>query len=93
MSERIPVSLLRFPQTVFRETGDFAARDAAERWCSQRGVSVGRAQRGAPCGLLYGEFDIQKWRNLRSGDRAALDGIMVGDLRDGPVTVYLKAPQ
>ncbi len=71
---------------------DFAAARAAERWCEEHGYSVGRSQRGSPRGLLRGNYDIQKWRNLTASDRAALDGTMTGDMRNGPVVVWIKEP-
>lgn len=77
----------------FTEAGDFAACRAAERWCRERGISVGRMQGPAPRGLLFGDhYDIQKWRNLRPDERAALDGVMTGSMRAGPVYVELYRP-
>jgi len=74
----------------FNEAGDFNAVNAAEKWCAENGISVGRMQRGDPRGLMYGDFDIQKWRNLDAKDRAALHGQMTGDMRNGPVVVRIK---
>lgn len=71
---------------------DFGAMHKAMDWCREHGISVGRMQAGAPRGLLYGDFDIQKWRNLRPVDIAALDGRMVGDMRHGPVTIRVRVP-
>lgn len=68
----------------------FGALYAAEAWCAARGISVGRADGRNPCGLLYGEYDIQKWHNLNAKERAALDGLLTGDKRNGPVTVSIK---
>ncbi len=45
--------------------------DAALREC---GFSVGRMQAHSPRGILFGDFDIQKWRNLDIADREALHG-------------------
>lgn len=73
---------------VFRQEGTFVALHAAEKYCEERGFSVGRVQREAPIGIRLGDYDIQKWRNLRSGERGQLDGVIVGDKRNGPVTVY-----
>lgn len=77
-------------QFVFRERGDFAAKDAAEAWCAANGMSVGRMERDKPRGILIGDFDIQKWHNLRPHERLELDGQMTGDMRNGPVFVTLK---
>ena len=73
----------------FRHEGNFAAYRAAEAWLTERGYSIGHMQRGAPCGLLHGDYDIQKWRNLSNAERAALDGTLSGDFRNGPVTIRL----
>ncbi len=61
---------IRFPNT----GDDFSGLHAAEEWCKARGISVGRLQGPSPIGLLKGDFDIQKWRNLNAKDRAALHG-------------------
>jgi hypothetical protein len=74
---------------MFSQVGDFNAMHAAEAWCEARGISVGRLQGGFPRGLLLGDFDVQKWRNLRQADKDALHGTMRGDMRHGPVTVWL----
>jgi len=74
---------------MFEGVADFEAMHKAEEWCRLRGISVGRNQRGAPRGLLFGEYDIQKWRNLGLRERLALDGDMAGDMRHGPVTVTI----
>jgi hypothetical protein len=76
---------------IFDQPGDFVACRAAERWCAENGYSVGRMERGAPRGLLRGDYDIQKWRNLRKAERDALAGTMSGDMRNGPVVVTLWA--
>ncbi|MBG6083176.1 hypothetical protein [Rubrivivax gelatinosus] len=79
-------------RVVFPQTEAFEATWAAERWCSERGISVGGAQRGAPRGLLYGDFVIAKWRNLRRDEIAALHGRMTGDPRHGPVIIDICQP-
>jgi hypothetical protein len=74
----------------FGQAGDFAAYRAAEAWLAGFGYSVGRMQRGAPCGILRGDYDIQKWRNLSNAERRALDGTLSGNFRNGPVLVQLR---
>ena len=73
----------------FNQSGDFRACDAAVQWCRDHGISVGSMQRGSPRGLLYGDYSIAKWRNLDSEEQADLDGVMTGDMRNGPVKVTL----
>ncbi|WP_250467671.1 hypothetical protein [Caballeronia sp. GAFFF2] len=69
----------------------FEAVYSAEAWCAENGYSVGAAQQGAPRGLLRGDFAIAKWRNLSPAERLSLDGTMTGDMRNGPVTIHIKA--
>lgn len=78
----------------FTAEGDFAALREAEDYLAKRGFSVGRRQRGAPCGVMFGEFEIQKWRNLSLEDRDALHGELLGPFREGPVrlTIFYNAP-
>lgn len=67
----------------------FHAWNAAQRWLTERGFSIGRMQAHEPTGILFGEYDIQKWRNLSRDQRAALDATASGDFRNGPVVVRL----
>lgn len=86
------------PAIVTRETWrqTFACEDVAEAYLTERGFSVGRRQGGAERGILLGNFDIQKWRNLSPADRAALHGVLQrgGYDRDVPavVTIFAAAP-
>lgn len=73
----------------FTESGPWAAKDAAEAWCANHGISVGFMQGQAPRGLLYGDFLISKWRNMSKREIAVLDGRMTGDMRNGPVVVEM----
>jgi hypothetical protein len=75
----------------FTGVDDFEAMYQAEAVLVDRGFSVGRNQRGDPRGILYGDYDIQKWRNLNSKERAALHGQITGPMRSGPVTVTIFA--
>lgn len=72
---------------LFSAEGDFAATRQAEAFLQRAGFSVGHSERGSPRGILFGDFDIQKWRNLRASDRAALHGQMTGDGRHGPIRI------
>ena len=73
----------------FTQSGDFEAMYAAEDWCKANGYSVGRNERDQPRGLLLGNYDIAKWRNLSPDDKKSLDGVMAGDMRSGPVVVEI----
>ena len=74
---------------VFEQPGTFAAMRAAEDWCKVHCISVGSSERGKPRGLMFGDYAIAKWHNLRQADKDALHGTMYGDMRDGPVMIRL----
>lgn len=73
----------------FDDAGDFAALNAAQKWCRDHGISYGSLQRDDPVGLMVGDHDIDKWRNLSLADRQQLDGQLTGDKRNGPVFITL----
>src|SRR4051794_35296443 len=74
---------------------DFQACRPAQRFLAERGFSVGSMKGPSPRGILYGEYDIQKWRNLSAEERRELHGIMAGSMRNGPITItlYDSAPE
>jgi hypothetical protein len=76
---------------VFDQPGDFAAYHAACAYLRAQGFSVGHMQGPDPVGILFGDYDIQKWRNLRPADRVALHGTLEGDKRNGPVTIKIRS--
>jgi hypothetical protein len=81
----------------FNEQDDFAAMRAAEHFLQLAGFSVGSNQRGDPRGVMFGDYDIAKWRNLNTAERKALHGQMTSDhgtMRIGPivVTIFESAP-
>ena len=61
------------------DAGDFAAVRRAEQLLQAHGFSVGVTQRGSSRGIMFGDYIIQKWRNLNVAERAALHGILDGD--------------
>lgn len=52
----------------------FQTDEMAVRALEAAGFSVGRLQASSPRGVMFGSFDIQKWRNLRPADKDGLDG-------------------
>lgn len=78
----------------FSQSGDFEAMSAAEQFLAVAGFSCGTTQRGDPRGIMFGDFDIQKWRNLSNRDRNDLHGHMTGNMREGPVKIEIfeRAP-
>ena len=74
----------------FNDIGTFQALYAAQNWLEENGYSYGSSCVMRPIPVLKGEFVIAKWKNLTKAEVAALDGSIDGDLRNGPITVYLK---
>ena len=77
----------------FTQEGEFAAYNAAEKWCEENGYSCGSMQRDAPIGLLKGNWQIAKWRNLNADEIKQLDGTMscINSFREAPVRIVLKS--
>lgn len=73
------------------EKDSFNAYNMAEMWLDGRGYSVGRMCSPEPTGVMLGDHTIAKWNNLDPTEKAALDGTIEGDFRNGPVTVRLKS--
>ncbi len=80
---------------MFVETGEFKAYYAAQDWLRGRGFSCGQGQRGAPSGILFGDFTISKWKNMTVAQQRQLHGELTGDHREGPVvvTIFADAPE
>jgi hypothetical protein len=79
---------------IFDGLEDFDALHKAQTWLRENGYSYGSLQRDGPVGILKGDFDIQKWRNLSARDKKELDGVLTGSKRSGPVTVEIyEAPK
>ncbi|UWF67346.1 MULTISPECIES: hypothetical protein [unclassified Brucella] len=53
---------------------NFTVIQRADAALRASGFSIGRMQAHSPRGILFGDFDIQKWRNLDLADREALHG-------------------
>ena len=77
-------------QKVFSSDKTFSAYHQAEKFCRERGYSVGRMCGDDPTGIKIGSYDIQKWRNLSFSDRKLMEGALIGEFRDGPVTVLFN---
>ncbi|MGK0158800.1 hypothetical protein [Pseudomonas mosselii] len=74
----------------FDQEGTFQALYAAQNWLRENGYSYGSTCRDEPIGVMKGEWDIAKWRNLSRQDVAGLDGVLLGSPRNGPMELKLK---
>ncbi len=73
-------------------TISFPSEDAAQAALDQAGFSLGRNQRSDPRGIMYGDYDVAKWRNLSKRDRAGLHGVYQRAQGPGsPVRITLKS--
>lgn len=79
------------PTTItFTQPAEWQAMRAAEEMV-RRLRHLGRSPPERRPGLMRGDYDIQKWRNLTMHNRAVLDGTMTAaDFCHGPVTVRLS---
>jgi hypothetical protein len=69
--------------------GDFSGFNDACKWLQDNGYSYGSMQGNSPIGVMAGDHNIPKWRNLSSQDIAQLDGRLTGDPRNGPITLTI----
>lgn len=76
-------------QHLFSDRGDFAAFVSASAFAKRAGFCVGSTCAGHPTGLMHGYDYVAKWRNLSIAERAALHGVMFGDIRHGPIMVVI----
>lgn len=74
----------------FAKKGTFESVSAAEMWCEKNKWAVGSMQREAPRGMMKGDYDISKWRNLDPDEISALGGVMISDdFREGSVDILI----
>ena len=74
----------------FKVKGTFKSYYAASAWLSENGYSEGSMYRGMPIGIMKGDWNIAKWKNLTSSEKKELDGTMTSnDFREGEVTVNI----
>lgn len=76
-------------QITFDIAGDFAALYAANAALREAGFSVGSSQRGLPTAVMFGDWSVAKWGNLNGDERREVHGTLVGDNRNGPLTLRM----
>lgn len=84
--------------TIFIKTfigeSTFDAYHEACAWLDQNGYSHGPTSIDGPVAIFKGDWAVSKWRNLSAKERIAVDGLLDGDTRNGPIRVRLKlAPE
>ena len=73
----------------FTEAGTWKAMYAAQGWLKENGYSYGSTDGLNPQGFIYqSEWPFtQKWHNMSADEKRACDGVIIGELREGPVTL------
>lgn len=76
-------------QHTFSGAETFGALNMAQSWLDDEGYSYGPPSRDHIIAVYHDDSIVSKWYNLSSEDKEAVDGVIVGDLRDGSVRVVL----
>lgn len=75
---------------IFENKGTFEAYYAAEHWVSEKRYEMGSSSIDGPIGITKGPYNMPyKWRNMTMRQRKSVDGIIVGELREGPVVILM----
>jgi hypothetical protein len=92
MNDESPLKRAKYQRTFVGGAEDSSPLLECEAWLKARGFSIGRLQGPSPRGVMLGDYDIQKWRNLSAEDRADLHGqvIRLTTLRNSPVVVLIR---
>ena len=72
----------------FDDKGTFRAYYVACGWLKDNGYSYGSTCASLPLGFVKGEWNMPyKWKNMTVKQRKKVDGVVIGDLREGVVTL------
>lgn len=75
--------------TFDKRTDDFGNYYDAGGFIKSTGYSHGSMCGSQPIAIVKGEYSFtQKWKNFSASDKKNVDGVMVGDFREGIVRVY-----
>ena len=62
-------------------------------WVKEKGYDCGSSSYPYPTAIMKGDYDSYdlpwKWKNFKPAQKKTVHGVMVGDARNGPVTVYI----
>jgi hypothetical protein len=79
----------------FKEKGTFQAYYEATGYLYDNGYGCGSTCVSMPVGFVKGKWEFpQKWYNMSNEERNQVDGVMIGDTREGPVElVFFNLPE
>jgi hypothetical protein len=73
-------------ELIFAGLGTFDAYNAACSYLNDNGFNYGSTCVMQPMGFMKREWDIPwKWKNMTASQKKSVDGVMIGDMRSGPV--------
>lgn len=74
----------------FQVPGTFESLYAAQRYVLEMGYDYGSTCAHEPTAIMKESYDLpQKWKNFSAEEKKSVDGVMIGDNREGPVTVLI----
>jgi hypothetical protein len=77
----------------FKEPGTFQSMYAAYSWLKEKGYDYGSTCAMLPTAVMKGNYysyDLpNKMKNFSSKQKKSVHGLITGDMREGPVFVYL----
>ena len=80
-------------QATFKVEGTFQSMYAAQRWVKEQGYGYGSSSAMHPTAVMKGDYhsyDLpEKMKNFTQKEKNNVHGIITGDMRDGPVTVFI----
>ena len=94
MSDRntLLAELLAGPRDFATDGNDWSVNRQAEALVKAAGWSIGPSDRSQCRGVLFAcGVDVAKWHTMNSVERAGCDAVVVGDGRNGPLTLTLTA--
>jgi len=74
----------------FKNEGTFEAYYAAQKWIREKGYHQGSTCVCSPVAITRGPYNLpQKWRNMTTKQRKSVDGVIEGEIREGPVRIIM----
>lgn len=69
----------------------FQSEEQAQKALEDVGFSLGALQRDDPRGVMFGDIEISKWRNLSQKEKDILHGVYQRAYRGGPVEITMRS--
>jgi len=74
----------------FSDKGTWRALRSAESYVSKLGYEYGSLCYPMPLAFMMDRYNLpEKWKNMTAKERNNVDGVIIGDYREGPVSVII----